>query len=120
MRYECAEPGFEAAWIEIRETGWTRKAINQLRALDESDEWFALLRSHVTGLHLPAVEGDAVSDVADLTPDALDRLDLVLFNWFVSALIEALRDITQLGNAPWRRLSRQSETATATNSQDAQ
>jgi hypothetical protein len=119
MRYECQEPGFEGAFLEFSDRGWTRKDIALLRQLDESDAWFALLHSKLVGLYLPTVEGgepNGIRHPAELTAGALDWLDLVLYNWFVTALVEALRDVNSLGNAPWRRLSRAQEAAAATNS----
>lgn len=119
MRYECEEPGFEGAYLEMTDKGWTRKALNQLRTLDESDAWFGVLAQYVTAVHLPTLDGEPVQAAGQITPDALDRLDIVLYNWFVSALSEALADVTNLGNAPWRRLRERRE-ATATNSQTPQ
>lgn len=117
MRYQCQEPGFEDAFLEIPETGWTRAHLRQLRELDESAAWFDTLRFHVTALHLPVVEGDAVTTPAGLVPEVLDRLDLVVYNWLIAAIVEAMRNVTHLGNAPWRRLSGTQETGVATNPQ---
>jgi urease accessory protein UreF len=113
MRYECTEPGFEGAFLEFSAQGWTRKELHLLRTLEESDAWFALLRGKLTAYHLPTVTGGALEA---FDSDGLDLLDLVLYNWFVTAVIEAVRDVTNLGNAPWRRLSAARETATATTS----
>jgi len=114
MRYECQEKGFEGAYLEFPDTGWTRAHMRDLRTLDESEAWFARLRSRLTEVHLPVVEGEPVTKAEQVTPEMLDRLDLVLYNWFASTIVEAMRDVTQLGNAPWRRLSAGSETSVAT------
>lgn len=114
MRYACEEPGFEDAFLEISETGWTRKALRELGTLSESDEWFAALAGRLTAVHLPTLEGAPVTAPGQLTAAALDRLDVVLYNWFVAALLEALGDVTNLGNAPWRRLREKRAAAAAT------
>lgn len=117
MRYECQEAGFEGAYLEFPDTGWTRAHLRGLRTLDESEAWFELLRSRLTGVSLPVVEGEPVTKAEQVTPAMLDRLDLVLYNWFASVVVEAMRDVTSLGNAPWRRLSSGSETSVATKPQ---
>lgn len=116
MRYVCQEEGFGEAFVEFLDTGWTRADLRRLRDLDESSAWFGVLRQRVVALHLPVVGGEPLTDINALTPDVLDQMDIVVYNWFVATIIEAMRDVTHLGNAPWRRLSSMQEAASATNS----
>jgi hypothetical protein len=102
MRYECEEAGFEGAYIEFSEKAWTRGELRDIRTLSESDEWFAILCAKVTGINLPAKDG-ALTEAHDLTPAALDRLDLVLYNWLVTVVVKAAIEVAELGNAVWRR-----------------
>lgn len=103
MKYECNEVGFEDAFIEFAETGWTRRTLREMRSLNESDAWFALLREKVTAVSLPTVEGEPIAKPEDLTPDALDRLDNQLYNWLTAVIVKAIREVAELGNAVWRR-----------------
>ena len=121
MRYTCEEPGFEDAFLEFSEVGWTRRALNSLRTLDDTEEYFAIVRSRLTAIQVPALEGDDLTAPEHLTPDALDRIDIVAYNWIITVIVRVIRDVTNLGEAPWRRLrASQGETAPATDSQTAQ
>lgn len=104
MRYTCEEPGFDGCFVEFTESGWTRRDQKAIRSLEESEEWFALLRTKVTGVHLVTVDGQAIDTPAGITPEMLDGMDVVLFNWFVGVIVLALGEVNSLGNAVWRRL----------------
>lgn len=114
MRQDCAEPGLSEAFIDITTTGWTRKQVETVRSGESAGGWFAVLQEKTAAVYLPVLEGEAVRLPADLTADALDRLDYVLYQWLVSAITEALRDVITLGNAPWLRLSQKREASAAT------
>lgn len=103
MRYECTEDGFAGAFVEFTTAGWTRKDLRELRLLDEGDAWFALLQRKVTAVSLPVLSGEPIVKPSGLTPEALDRLDLVLYHWLTAQIVRALREVTELGNAVWRR-----------------
>lgn len=113
MRIACEEPGFEAAFLEFADSGWTRAHLAAVRDLNESEEWFANLRARLTGCFLPVVSGEPVTEPEGVTPALLDAMDLVLYNWFITAVIQAVQEVTRLGEAPWRRL-RAAREATAT------
>lgn len=110
MRLDCAEPGFETAYIEVDTAKWLRPEVNIMSQGATTDKWFALLRRKVTAVRLPVLEGEPITLPAHLTPEALDRVDYVLWNWFVWAVTQAAKEVIDLGNAPWRRSSSTPET----------
>jgi hypothetical protein len=114
MRVTCEEPGFETAYLEIETARWTRPEVDALVSGALTEKWFAVLQRKVTGVCLPTLEGEPVTIPGHLTPEALDRLDYVLWNWLVAAVTAVGRELISLGNAPWRRLSPTPEKATAT------
>ena len=116
MRYTCDEPGFEAAFLEIDELRWMRRDVTVLFMGSESEEWFAVLRKHCTALHLPVLEGEPITKPADLTTEALDRLDIVLYGWLNGKLSLAAGAVGELAKNARRRSSNQSETMPAADS----
>lgn len=105
MRIVCEEPGFDGAFIDIDTARWTRRDVEVLVRGATTDAWFAVLRRKITAVSLPALEGEPVTTPDQITSEAMDRLDHVLWNWFVAAVTSAGRELISLGNAPWRRLS---------------
>lgn len=102
MRYECDDPQFAGAFIEFSEQ-WS---VRQRRALVDGDgpEYVKLLASKVTALHLPAIEGDAITEPAQFDQENIDRIDFRLFEWAKRTTVQLLMDLASLGEAYKRRL----------------
>ncbi len=105
MRIVCEEPGFEGAYVDIGTARWTRRDVDALVRMATTDEWYDVLQRKVTAVSLSVLEGEPVTKPDQITGEAMDRLDYVLWNWFVAAVTSVGRELIDLGNAPWRRLS---------------
>lgn len=107
MRYECDDPQFAGAFIEFSEQ-WS---VRQRRVLveAESDEYVQMLASKITALHLPVLEGDAITEPAQFDAENIDRVDFRLFEWVKRQTLQLLIDLADLGEAYRRRLYGTSE-----------
>jgi hypothetical protein len=99
MRLHCDIEGLEDNWIDISEQ-WTRREFREM--LDANgDELLAILHAKATACHIEA--GDTViTDVADLTEDALDDIDLRLVGFIGGILVHAGVRLRELGNVSAR------------------
>lgn len=101
FRYTCTEPGFETAFIEFAEAWSVRQRRSMIDAVGE--DYLALAREKITGIYLPAVEGEPLTTAADFTEANLDRLDVRLFTWLTTVSLKVLLDLADLGEAVRRR-----------------
>jgi hypothetical protein len=119
MRYTCEHPAFEDAWIEVPDMGWRRSELEQLATFANTPEWWALVQRRVTALHLPTLDGDALTRPEQLTLDDTDRVDFILYQWMLSRLAVGYKDVNKLGNAQWRLSSDTPAETVATKPQTA-
>lgn len=107
MRVECTEPGFEGNFIELSDV-WTRGEMRRFWRKETNDEdrreWLSLLQGKITAIHLEAVNGDPITRADQYTDEELERIDNRLWLWVQSALLKAVMDVNDLGNALRRRL----------------
>ena len=64
----------------------------------------SLLQGKITAIHLEAVNGDPITRADQYTDGELERIDNRLWLWVQSALLKAVMDVNDLGNALGRRL----------------
>lgn len=104
MRIDCDVPGYEHCYIEMSER-WTRREMRDFWQL-QGEEYLALIARKTVSLRLQVSDlgGDLLTDPADLTEAALDRLDYLLFSWFNTVPIIAVQELQRLGEATRRRL----------------
>lgn len=100
MRYDCNIEGFEDCFVEFSER-WTRNQVKTYFAA-KNEDYFDLLRSKIVSLHLD-VEGGAIDDPDQLTLEAADDMDMILWRWFATAAAKCIEDLNSLGEAHARR-----------------
>lgn len=100
-RYEAEAP-FEGAFVEYSDA-WSVGQRNAFWAA-QGDEFLAILRTKITVLHLPALEGEPLDTASAVTAPDMDRLDVRLYEWFRGTWMACLLDIGKLGEAQRRSL----------------
>lgn len=95
MRYECDIPGFEECYFEVSER-WTRGEIKQFYKAN-NDDYLAIICAKIEEIHLATVAG-FIDSPADLTIEATDDIDVILWTWFSTAISTAVGDVQDLGN----------------------
>jgi hypothetical protein len=107
MLYTCDDPQFAGAFVEFSEQ-WS---VRQRRALitETGEEYVQLLAAKIEALHLPAVEGEPITEPAQFNQENIDRIDIRLFEWVRRQTVQLLVDLAELGEAYRRRLYGTSE-----------
>lgn len=107
LKYTCDIPGFEDCWFELSER-WTRGELKAFFA-DRGDAYLALIRKKIVAIHMTAdpdqIDGGAITDPAQLTPEATDHVDITLWKWFATALNVGVDELYSMGEAHARRWS---------------
>lgn len=102
MRYEL--DGEHAAHVEISER-WSRAEVRRAWGEEDPVAYWQLVSTKIQVCQLPRVDGDPVTDPAQLAdPEILDSVDYVVFRWLSSAIARALVELGSLGEAAGRRL----------------
>lgn len=95
MRYDAEEFG---AFVEMSDT-WTRAEMRAF-ANRNGDEFWALLVSKITGVCIPVIDGEPITDPAALADDSVfDGVDIRLWQWFQNIPLAHVGHITKLGEA---------------------
>ena len=100
--YKCDVDGFEKAFVIFNDV-WSR---GDVRAFWDTggEDHLQLILSKVQGCRIPLVNGDVITDPADLTVDVLDDVDIRLWGWFVNQPTKHVAELQNLGEV-LRRLS---------------
>lgn len=102
MRVTCSIEGLEQNWVEFTDR-WTRAEQRELT--DANDEtWFALFRRKATACNLALEDGTVITNPAQVTPDAVEGMDLRLVGFLGASMTWVCAELRVLGNAS-RRLS---------------
>ena len=97
-RFYCEIDGFENNWIEIKSV-WNRAEEKKLLQVMEPELYFELLRDKSEACHIELPDGTVITDVNELTEDALgDDIDLRLWGFVVGVLFRAREHLRNLGN----------------------
>lgn len=94
IRMECTAPGFEETWVEVSDR-WTRR---EFKAMVDAGgaEWLEMFHDKVTACHIQA-SGEAITDPAAVTEDALDDVDMQVLGFLGTVLLEAVAHLRSLG-----------------------
>lgn len=103
MRYYCTVDGLTDSWIELADA-WTRAEWAALQGVKGNADYFDILRRKTTAMHLATADGGAINDVALLTDDGLQAIDLALWGFLVTVLFRAAADRKTLGDFAMRAL----------------
>ena len=101
MRVFCGVEGLEAAWVDVTEVGWTTRQLDELRTMNGADT-LDMLQRKLTACELPTVDGEPVTDPAQITAN-LDSFDLRLLGFLGGVLFDAAPLIRGLGFFTGRR-----------------
>lgn len=106
-RYDCDIPGFEDAFVEMSDR-WTR---GELRKFWEAkgEKYLAMIGDKIVAIFLPLATGEAIDEPAGLVEEALDDIDIVLWQWFSNVPMAHISTLNTLGEAAGRRLFNISE-----------
>lgn len=111
MKYQCDIPGFEECFIDVSER-WTRGETSAFFELRD-EAYLALISKKIVALHLVAEPPTGViTEPAQLTPAAVNDIDMMLWKWFSTALNKAVDDLYALGKAHASRWLSAQESAT--------
>jgi hypothetical protein len=102
LKYQCDIPGFEDCWFELSER-WTRGQVKAFFA-DRGEDFLNLIRSKIVAIHFTTDSG-AIDHPDQLTVDATDDVDMVLWKWFSTALNTGVDELYSMGEAHARRWS---------------
>lgn len=97
MRFDYDEQNF----VEYADK-WTRREVRSAGVLG-GEEYLELLRSKITSLRLECEDG-VIDQPDQLTDEAIDGLDMVLWQWFTTTPVAAINKLADLGNAKRRLL----------------
>jgi hypothetical protein len=99
-RYACKHDEFSGAYVELSDV-WTRGEMRKFaNEQTDPDAYWALIRSKITALSLPTVDGDTIDNPDMLTDeDVLDAIDVRLWQWFSYVPIKHVGDVRKLGEA---------------------
>ena len=99
-RYECEHKEFAGAYVELSDV-WTRGEMRRFAAEQtDPDAYWSLIRSKITSLSLPTVDGDVIDNPDMLTDeDVLDAVDVRLWQWFSYVPIKHVGELRKLGEA---------------------
>lgn len=97
MRYEFDDTNF----VEF-ESRWTRKDIRTI-STGTGEEYVDTLRRKIVAVHLDLSDG-AITSPEELTDEAIDNMDWVLWRWFSATPMAVIKDLSDLGEAQRRRL----------------
>lgn len=95
-RYDAPEP-FAGSYVEYSDA-WSVGQRNRFFSLKGAD-FVALVAQKVKAVHLPCAEGDDITSPAELTFEALDRLDDRILRWFLDTASDCLRKVAEMGEA---------------------
>lgn len=95
-RYDAPEP-FVGAFVEYSDA-WSVGQHNRFLSL-RGAAFVEILASKVTACNLPCAEGENITEPADITLEALDRMDKRAFQWFLDTASDCARIIGELGEA---------------------
>ena len=111
VRFTYEEPPFADNFVEFS-ASWTRRETREFAELN-GDAWLALIARKMTACKL-----DSITAPAQLTPDAIDDMDVRLFRWLTTAATAAYVQVNRLGEAAASRLSATFAAATQTETAD--
>ncbi len=95
LRYYCDIPGLEDNWVEVSEV-WTLREVRAMLAAT-GDEYYDLLHGKIEACHIERLGGEAITDPADITDEALEDVDLRLVDFLGGALPRAVEHLRSLG-----------------------
>jgi len=101
VRISCSVEGLESAWVDVTEVGWTTRQLDELRTMNGADT-LDMLQRKLTACELPTVDGEPVTDPAQITAH-LDSFDLRLLGFLGGVLFDAAPLIRGLGFFTGRR-----------------
>lgn len=96
VRVSCSTEGLEENWIEVTEV-WTRRELTDFMT-QKGQPFLDLFAAKVTAVHLVRMDGTVLTDPANVLLGR-DELDLRLFRFPVSAVLEATDYLLGLGEA---------------------
>lgn len=100
VRVYCDDPDYLETWIDVSGR-WT--LAEQRRMLEVAgDDFWAFLRSKVAACHVQTVDGDAITDPAQLNEDGVGGCDVLVIGWLGSVMPVAIAKRRALGNASAR------------------
>jgi hypothetical protein len=109
VRIYCDAPEYADAWIDVAAV-WSQRQLQRLLEV-AGDDFYAFLRERVGACHIPTLEGEPITDVAQLSDDGLGDVDVLLLTWIGAVMPLAVARRRALGNAS-ARLSLPSNGAT--------
>ena len=100
IRIYCDDPDYPVTWVDVSDR-WT--LADQRRMMDvEGDDFYTFLRGRVTACHIETVEGDPITDPAQISEAGLGACDVLIIGWLGSVLPLAVAKRRALGNASAR------------------
>lgn len=96
VRVSCSTEGLEENWVEVSDR-WTRKELVDFLTL-KGQPFLDMFAAKVTACHLVRADGTVLDDPANVLLRR-DDLDLRLFRFPVSAVLEATDYLLGLGEA---------------------
>jgi len=97
MRYEYDHDNYV-----VFSDKWTRGEVRNSATLS-GDDYLALIASKTEAISLHLEDGDAITDPGQLTGDAPDALDWVLWRWFTYVATMHVNELGKMGEARGRR-----------------
>lgn len=105
IRIECTAEGLTGNWVEMSPV-WTRGEMRRwytaVLSLEDA-EYFELLRTKITGVHVYLPDGDLVADV-DALIERFDDMDERLVRWLAAGLSNGIKELLALGEGSRRLL----------------
>ena len=97
MRFDCKLTGFENNWIDVEER-WTRKEIGLMANTNDPAVLVDWIQRKAKALYIETIDGDPITDPADLTLEVIDEtVDVRLYDFLGTVLIQAVGELRTLG-----------------------
>jgi hypothetical protein len=106
MKWQCSADDIKDAWVDVS-IRWTRKEVNEMLASTTAEEMVGWLRKKIIACHLPTTNPDVyLTDPQALTVEVLDeQVDLVLYDFLGSVMVQTISELRALGPLSGLRLS---------------
>ena len=100
IRIYCDDPDYSDTWLDLQ-ARWTQGDMQKM--LDVvGDDFYTFLRGKTVACHIQTIDGEAITDPAQISEAGLADVDVLLIGWLGRTMPLAVAKRRALGNASAR------------------
>ena len=100
IRIYCDDAEYGETWIDLSPR-WSQGDMAKMLAV-QGDDFYTFLRGKCVACHIQTIDGDVITDPAQITDAGLTDVDVLLIGWLGRSMPLAVAKRRALGNASAR------------------